>query len=220
MVKRDVDDAIPLFQGATEARKIKDSSFRKWMVSSLVFFFCCEWVWNQFLSSLVSGFKQSTAYYSQEEACKDRTSLTNSLNNTKTAIDELDGMLTGVTIIAFLIVSLLLMGLVTTKVMLLISSQLVLVAFMFGNTCKTIFEAIIFVFVMHPFDLDDRCLIDGVQVIYMKDGFLIYHGDFNFLKFWGRPGDRWRDETSDHNLPEVWRRKDNLSQFSFGDETN
>ncbi|KAL0372215.1 UNVERIFIED_CONTAM: Mechanosensitive ion channel protein 10 [Sesamum calycinum] len=29
----------------------------------------------------------------------------------------------------------------------------------------TIFEAIIFVFVMHPFDVGDRCVVDGVQVV-------------------------------------------------------
>ncbi|PPR81386.1 hypothetical protein GOBAR_AA39327 [Gossypium barbadense] len=41
--------------------------------------------------------------------------------------------------------------------------SLVVAAFMFGNTCKTIFEAIVFVFVMHPFDVGDRCVVDGVQ---------------------------------------------------------
>ncbi|KAI7740275.1 hypothetical protein M8C21_001365, partial [Ambrosia artemisiifolia] len=43
--------------------------------------------------------------------------------------------------------------------------MIVVVAFIFGNTCKTIFEAIIFLFVMHPFDVGDRCEIDGVQMI-------------------------------------------------------
>lgn len=37
---------------------------------------------------------------------------------------------------------------------------------MFGNMCKTAFEAIIFVFVMHPFDVGDRCVVDGVQVTF------------------------------------------------------
>ncbi|KAL2895331.1 Mechanosensitive ion channel protein 6 [Bienertia sinuspersici] len=36
---------------------------------------------------------------------------------------------------------------------------------MFGNTCKTTFEAIIFLFVMHPFDVGDRCLIDDTQMV-------------------------------------------------------
>jgi hypothetical protein len=38
------------------------------------------------------------------------------------------------------------------------------VVFIFGNACKTVFEALIFVFIMHPFDVGDRCVIDGTQV--------------------------------------------------------
>ncbi|KAM0042368.1 putative mechanosensitive ion channel MscS, LSM domain superfamily [Helianthus debilis subsp. tardiflorus] len=36
---------------------------------------------------------------------------------------------------------------------------------MFGNACKTTFEAIIFLFIVHPFDVGDRCEINGVQMI-------------------------------------------------------
>ncbi|CAA6674524.1 unnamed protein product [Spirodela intermedia] len=46
------------------------------------------------------------------------------------------------------------------------SSQLLLVVFVFGNACKTTFESIIFVFIMHPFDVGDRCVIDGTQIYY------------------------------------------------------
>jgi small-conductance mechanosensitive channel len=56
------------------------------------------------------------------------------------------------------------MGLATTKVIFVVTSQLLLVGFMFQNMCKTVFESIIFVFVMHPFDVGDRCVVDGVQV--------------------------------------------------------
>lgn len=62
------------------------------------------------------------------------------------------------------VVSLLVMGLATTKVIFVVTSQLLLVGFMFQNMCKTMFESIIFVFVMHPFDVGDRCVVDGVQV--------------------------------------------------------
>ncbi|KAL8135724.1 hypothetical protein AgCh_010380 [Apium graveolens] len=44
-------------------------------------------------------------------------------------------------------------------------TALLLVVFVFGNTCKTTFEAIIFLFVMHPFDVGDRCEVDGVQMV-------------------------------------------------------
>ncbi|KAM6541891.1 hypothetical protein CsatB_006338 [Cannabis sativa] len=38
-------------------------------------------------------------------------------------------------------------------------------AFMFKDTCKTIFEALVFIFVMHPFDVGDRCVIDGIPLL-------------------------------------------------------
>lgn len=56
------------------------------------------------------------------------------------------------------------MGFLTTQALVFITSQLVLAAFMFGNTVKNIFESIIFLYVMHPFEVGDRCIIDGVQV--------------------------------------------------------
>jgi small-conductance mechanosensitive channel len=67
-------------------------------------------------------------------------------------------------IVIISIITLLLMGIATTKVLVVISSQLLVVVFIFGNACKTVFEALIFVFIMHPFDVGDRCVIDGIQV--------------------------------------------------------
>ncbi|KAL6974587.1 hypothetical protein U1Q18_028771, partial [Sarracenia purpurea var. burkii] len=95
----------------------------------------------------------------------ERKSLAHSLNDTKTAIEELNKILSGIILIIIIIVWVLMMGFATTQVLVFVSSQLLLVVFVFGNTCKTVFEAIIFVFVMHPFDVGDRCVIDGVQMI-------------------------------------------------------
>lgn len=95
----------------------------------------------------------------------ERKLLAHSLNDTKTAIEELNKISSGFVIIVTIIVWLLLMGFATTTLLVFISSQLLLVVFIFGNTCKTAFEAIIFVFVMHPFDVGDRCVIDGVQMV-------------------------------------------------------
>eukprot|EP01018_Ginkgo_biloba_P007433 Gb_31299 [translate_table: standard] len=95
----------------------------------------------------------------------ERKSLAHSLNDTKTAVDQLHRIATAVVIVIIIVVSLLVLGIATTHVIVLVSSQLLLVGFMFGNTCKTVFEAIVFVFIMHPFDVGDRCVIDGVQMI-------------------------------------------------------
>lgn len=95
---------------------------------------------------------------------KGRKALAHALGDTKTAVKQLNKLVTVILVIVTIIIWLLLMGIATTKVLVLLSSQLVVAAFMFGNTCKTIFEAIIFVFVMHPFDVGDRCVVDGVPV--------------------------------------------------------
>ncbi|XP_015571684.2 mechanosensitive ion channel protein 10 [Ricinus communis] len=131
MKKEEVDNVIPLFEGATETRKIKRSTLKNWLVN----------VYNE------------------------RKALAHSLNDTKTAIEELNRLGSGVVVVVVIIVWLLIMGFLTTKVLVFISSQFLLVAFMFGNTAKTVFEAMIFVFVMHPFDVGDRCVIDGVQMV-------------------------------------------------------
>ncbi|CAK9172149.1 unnamed protein product [Ilex paraguariensis] len=94
-----------------------------------------------------------------------RKALSHALNDTKTAVKQLNKLVTGILIVIIIIVWLLLMEIATTKVLVFLSSQLVVAAFMFGNTCKIVFEAIIFVFVMHPFDVGDRCVVDGVQMI-------------------------------------------------------
>ncbi|CAA3001734.1 mechanosensitive ion channel 10-like [Olea europaea subsp. europaea] len=96
---------------------------------------------------------------------KGRKALAHALNDTKTAVKQLNKLVTAILIVVMIIVWLLLTGIATTKVLVFLSSQIVLAAFMFGNACKTLFEAIIFVFVMHPFDVGDRCVIDGVQMI-------------------------------------------------------
>ncbi|KAM5550976.1 mechanosensitive ion channel protein 10-like [Rosa sericea] len=95
----------------------------------------------------------------------ERRALAHSLNDTKTAVQQLHKLASAVVIVIITVVSLLVMGLATTKVIFVVTSQLLLVGFMFQNMCKTMFESIIFVFVMHPFDVGDRCVVDGVQMI-------------------------------------------------------
>jgi small-conductance mechanosensitive channel len=86
----------------------------------------------------------------------ERKSLAHSLNDTKTTIEELNRLVSVIVLIVDIIVCLLLMRFLTTQILVFISSQLLLVVFLFGNTAKTVFEAIFFLFVMHPFDVGDR----------------------------------------------------------------
>lgn len=87
-----------------------------------------------------------------------------SLNDTKTAVDELHNMLNILVAVIIFIIWLVILGVPITHFLVFMSSQLLLAVFMFGNTCKTVFEAIIFLFVMHPFDVGDKCEVDGVMV--------------------------------------------------------
>ncbi|KAL2323972.1 hypothetical protein Fmac_023030 [Flemingia macrophylla] len=98
-------------------------------------------------------------------AFRERRALALTLNDTKTAVNKLHRMLNFIVAIVILVIWLLILEFATTKFLLFVSSQIVVVAFVFGNTCKTIFEAIIFLFVMHPYDVGDRCEIDGVQMV-------------------------------------------------------
>ncbi|KAI4344579.1 hypothetical protein L6164_011787 [Bauhinia variegata] len=131
MKREEVENVLPLFEGASETGKIKRKSLKNWLLKVYL----------------------------------ERKSLVHSLNDTKTAVDELDKLASVVVLVVIVIVWLLLMGFLTTKVLVFISSQLLLVVFIFGSTAKTVFEAIIFVFVMHPYDVGDRCVIDGVQMV-------------------------------------------------------
>lgn len=99
---------------------------------------------------------------------KEREFLSHSLKDAKTAIEELNRILSAIVLVLIIIVWLLLMGFATTKVLVVLSSQILAAVFIFGNTCKAVFEAMIFVFVMHPFDVGDRCVIDGVMVFLTK----------------------------------------------------
>ncbi|KAL1188524.1 Mechanosensitive ion channel protein 8 [Cardamine amara subsp. amara] len=98
-------------------------------------------------------------------AFRERRALALTLNDTKTAVNKLHHMINIVTAIVIVVIWLVLLEIASSKVLLFVSSQVVLLAFIFGNTVKTVFESIIFLFIVHPYDVGDRCEIDNVQVV-------------------------------------------------------
>ncbi|KAL0709758.1 hypothetical protein Bca4012_016736 [Brassica carinata] len=94
-----------------------------------------------------------------------RKALGHSLNDTKTAVRQVDKLITGVLSVITFIIWLVLLDIATTKFLVVFSSQFVGLAFMIGSTCKNIFESFVFVFVMHPYDVGDRCVVDGVLLL-------------------------------------------------------
>jgi small-conductance mechanosensitive channel len=118
------------------------------------------------------------------DAFREGKALALTLNDTKTAVDKLNQMANVVVGIIVFALWLLILGIETTHFFVFLSSQLLLAVFVFGNTLKTVFEVIVFLFVMHPFDVGDRCDIEGVQVI--ETTLLFVHHIFHFthsLKF-------------------------------------
>ncbi|KAL3321786.1 hypothetical protein AABB24_039417 [Solanum stoloniferum] len=83
----------------------------------------------------------------------------------KTAVNKLHQMLNVLVAIIILVIWLLILRVATMHFLVFLSSQILLVVFIFGNSAKTTFEAIIFLFVMHPFDVGDRVEVDGVQMV-------------------------------------------------------
>ncbi|KAE9609497.1 hypothetical protein Lal_00020250 [Lupinus albus] len=98
-------------------------------------------------------------------AFRERRALSLTLNDTKTAVMNLHLILNAVVAITVVIIWLLIWEIVTSQVIMFVMSQTLLSAFVFGSTCRSIFESIIFLFIMHPFDVGDRCEIDNAQLV-------------------------------------------------------
>lgn len=86
----------------------------------------------------------------QIHAFRERRALSFTLNGTKTAVNKLHLMANIVVVVIVGCIWILILGFAPTHFFVFISSQLLLVTFVFGNTLKTVFEAIIFLFVTHP----------------------------------------------------------------------
>ncbi|KAF8985247.1 hypothetical protein BGZ46_005408 [Entomortierella lignicola] len=101
---------------------------------------------------------------------KERKDLHTSLRDLSQAVGKLDLIfLTIVTVIWFLIV-LSIFGTGVVQNMLSIGSFLVALSFVFGNSLKTLFENIVFLFITHPYDSGDLCSIDGNDMFVREVG--------------------------------------------------
>ncbi|VFQ67799.1 unnamed protein product [Cuscuta campestris] len=96
---------------------------------------------------------------------KERRALALTLDDTKTTVKKLHQMVTVLVAVIIFLISLVILGFVTGRDLMYISSQVVIMTFIFGNQCKNVFEAIMFLFVMHPFDVGDKCEVDGVEMV-------------------------------------------------------
>ncbi|KAL8529790.1 hypothetical protein ACS0TY_007013 [Phlomoides rotata] len=98
-------------------------------------------------------------------AFKERKALALSLDGSKTAVNKLHKILNIVAGTLIVVACLVILKVATTHFFIFFGSQVLLATYMFGNTFKTTLESIIFLFVLHPFDVGDRVEIDGVELI-------------------------------------------------------
>lgn len=49
------------------------------------------------------------------------------------------------------------------KTWVMFSSIVLAFAFVFGNSVRTVYESIIYLFVVHPFDVGDKIVVDSVS---------------------------------------------------------
>ncbi|KAF8941846.1 hypothetical protein BGZ47_007124 [Haplosporangium gracile] len=92
---------------------------------------------------------------------KERKDLHTSLRDLSQAVGKLDIIFLTIVTVVWLLIILSIFGTSVVQNMLSIGSFLVALSFVFGNSLKTLFENIVFLFITHPYDSGDLCNIDG-----------------------------------------------------------
>ncbi|KAH7365103.1 hypothetical protein KP509_18G009100 [Ceratopteris richardii] len=98
-------------------------------------------------------------------AYKERRALALTLNDNKTVVAKLHKVLDTVLMLTLLIVFFLIFGVETSKLLVFFSSVFIPSVFVFGNSARTTFESLIFLFVTHPFDVGDRVVVEGQTML-------------------------------------------------------
>lgn len=92
---------------------------------------------------------------------RERRSLTTQLKDMSSAVSKLDGVLLGIVLIIVIFLWLLIFnGSNTVANIAPLSTFVVSFSFIFGNSAKTLFESMIFIFATHPYDVGDLVCVD------------------------------------------------------------
>ncbi|KAI1312295.1 hypothetical protein EDD11_002985 [Mortierella claussenii] len=101
---------------------------------------------------------------------KERKDLHTSLRDLSQAVGKLDIIFLTIVTVVWLLIILSIFGTSVVQNMLSIGSFLVALSFVFGNSLKTLFENIVFLFITHPYDSGDLCNIDGNEMFVREVG--------------------------------------------------
>ncbi|KAJ1896948.1 hypothetical protein LPJ81_004633, partial [Coemansia sp. IMI 209127] len=90
---------------------------------------------------------------------KERRSLLSALSDMGQVVGKLDMFLTGIALVIILIIALLVFGLDALKSLATMGTLFVGWSFVFGNTFKTMFESVVFLFQIHAYDVGDTVIV-------------------------------------------------------------
>ncbi|KAL8159797.1 LOW QUALITY PROTEIN: hypothetical protein V2J09_001334 [Rumex salicifolius] len=93
-----------------------------------------------------------------------RKALALTLTDTKSAIIKLHRMDNILVSVIIGIIWLTILDSATSQFLVFASSQFILIAFVFGNSCKNVFESIIFKFVIHPYDVGNHMVVEEMNI--------------------------------------------------------
>ncbi|XP_024518794.1 mechanosensitive ion channel protein 4 isoform X1 [Selaginella moellendorffii] len=96
---------------------------------------------------------------------KERRALALTLSDNKTVVAKLHRVFDFVLVVVLFIIWLLILGVDTSKLLVFFSSIFIPSVFVFGNMAKGTFEALIFLFIVHPYDVGDRVCVDGQTLL-------------------------------------------------------
>ncbi|KAF9906090.1 hypothetical protein EC991_000957 [Linnemannia zychae] len=99
---------------------------------------------------------------------KERKDLHTALRDLSQAVGKLDMIFLSVAFVIWLIIILSIFVASVVQNMLSIGSFLVALSFVFGNSLRTLFENIVFLFITHPYDSGDLCDIEG-NFMYVRE---------------------------------------------------
>eukprot|EP00227_Mantoniella_beaufortii_P022117 CAMPEP_0197579570 /NCGR_PEP_ID=MMETSP1326-20131121/3552_1 /TAXON_ID=1155430 /ORGANISM="Genus nov. species nov., Strain RCC2288" /LENGTH=753 /DNA_ID=CAMNT_0043143083 /DNA_START=133 /DNA_END=2391 /DNA_ORIENTATION=+ len=90
-----------------------------------------------------------------------RRDLAKSLASTNSVLDTLERIVLSALYVVLLFIVLGIFGQNILEMWFTVSSMMLAFVFMFGNSIRLLFESVIFIFVVHPFDVGDDVIIDG-----------------------------------------------------------
>ncbi|KAI9141481.1 Mechanosensitive ion channel-domain-containing protein [Paraphysoderma sedebokerense] len=91
----------------------------------------------------------------------ERKNLSRSLNQLEYALNKLDRLMMGMVAVLNLVVWLLVFNVNVFNLLVSLTSIILAFAFVIGGMAKNFFESLVFLFVIHPFDIGDKIYIDN-----------------------------------------------------------